>query len=96
MRKRQVQNWRCGRAPVQEWLSSANSKASPLVLNRCENLHLNEILKVDIIITSKGKRNYMFEMAFFYGDFSMLPSMQELFENVEHTTTAEEIFYLKR
>ena len=38
----------------------------------------------------------MFEMAFFYGDFSMLPSMQELFENVEHTTTAEEIFYLKR
>lgn len=33
----------------------------------------------------------MFEMAFFYGDFSMLPSMQELLENVEGTTTAEEI-----
>ena len=56
------------RAPVQEWLSSANSKASPLVLNRFENLFLNEILKVDIIITLNGTGNYMFEMAFFYGD----------------------------
>ncbi len=33
----------------------------------------------------------MFEMAFFYGDYSMLPTSDELFENDEYTTIAEEI-----
>ena len=33
----------------------------------------------------------LFEMAFFHGDFSSLPSMQELFENESDTNTAEEI-----
>ena len=33
----------------------------------------------------------MFEMAFFYGDYSSLPTSDELFENVGSTTTPDEI-----
>ncbi len=37
----------------------------------------------------------MFEMAFFYGDYSMLPTSDELFENDEYTTTEEWFFLLE-
>ena len=33
----------------------------------------------------------MFEMAFFYGDYSSLPTSDELFGNVVCTTTPDEI-----
>ena len=33
----------------------------------------------------------MFEMAFFYGDYSSLPTSDELFENIVGTTTQDEI-----
>ena len=33
----------------------------------------------------------MFEMAFFYGDYSSLPTSDELFENIVGTTTPDEI-----
>lgn len=44
-----------------------------------------------IIIISTGDSMDLFEMAFFYGDYSALPTSDELFKNDEHTTTAEEI-----
>jgi hypothetical protein len=33
----------------------------------------------------------MFEMAFFYGDYSSLPTSDKLFEKVGSTTTPDEI-----
>jgi hypothetical protein len=56
-----------------------------------KNINLKSFLKFVIIIISTGDSMDMIEMAFFYGDFSMLPSMQELFENVGGTTTPSEV-----
>ena len=48
-----------------------------------KNLDLRGVLKFDIIIISTGDTMELFEQAFFYGDYTMLPSTQELLEAEE-------------
>jgi hypothetical protein len=52
---------------------------------------LKKILKSCIIIITTGDDMDLIELSFFYGDYSMLPTSAELFENSEGVVVAEEI-----